>query len=71
MEVPTHAELIHRIEHFCKQNDMAESTFGRRAVNNPAFVSALRDPGRSPTLETLNRVAAFMAAHEPNQDAAA
>lgn len=62
MDVPTHDELIARIERFCERHGMAESTFGRLALNNPVFVTALRDPlRRSPTLETLNRIAAFMA----------
>ncbi len=61
MDVPTQAELIERIEAFCARHDMAESRFGREAVNNPAFVSGLRDRGRSPTLETLNRLSIFMA----------
>lgn len=71
MDVPTHDELIERIERFCARHEMAESTFGRLAVNNPAFVSALRHPGRSPTLETLNRLAAFMAEADAKAEAAA
>jgi hypothetical protein len=41
---------------------MAETRFGRDAVNNPAFLSGLRrDPPVSPTLDTLNKVRDFMA----------
>ncbi|MDH4191403.1 MAG: hypothetical protein OEW21_14525 [Betaproteobacteria bacterium] len=41
---------------------MAESTFGRRAVNDGKFVSRLRDGARI-TPETLERVSSFMARH--------
>ena len=72
MDVPTHDQLIERIEAFCRRHDMAESRFGREAVNNPAFVSGLRrDPPVSPTLETLNRVKAFMADTDATAEAEA
>lgn len=62
MHIPTHAELIARIEGFCARHGMAESTFGRLTLNNPGFVGNLRgEQPRSPTLDTLNRLAAFMA----------
>lgn len=61
MDVPSHDELLSRIEAFCKRHDLAESRLGREALNNPAFVSGVRDRGVSPTLDTLNRLAAFMA----------
>lgn len=59
MHIPSQVELIAKIEGFCRCHDMAESRFGREAVNNPAFISGLRD-GKSPTLETLNKLSAFM-----------
>jgi hypothetical protein len=68
MDVPTHAELITRIEQFCERHALAESTFGRLALGNSAFVGSLRDPGRSPTLETLNKLAAFMAEKDAELD---
>lgn len=43
---------------------MAESRFGRDALGNSAFVSGLRDLKRSPTLDTLNRIADFMATRD-------
>lgn len=62
MDVPTHDELIARIARFCERHGMAESRLGREALNSPAFVIGLRrDPPSSPTLETLNKLAAFMA----------
>ncbi len=52
--------LIDAIAEFCRRNTMAESTFGRRAVNDGKFVARLRDGARV-TPETLARVAEFMA----------
>lgn len=52
--------LLDRIADFCRQTGMAESTFGRRAVNDGKFVSRLRDGARI-NPETLDRVSAFMA----------
>ena len=43
-------------------NGMAESTFGRRAVNDGKFVARLRDGARI-TPETLERVSVFLDAH--------
>lgn len=61
MDVPTHDELLDRIAAFCERHGLAESTFGRMALGNPAFVSGLRrNPPVSPTLATLGRVSAFM-----------
>lgn len=61
MHIPTQTELLAKIEAFCRRHDMAETRFGRDAVNNPAFISSLRrDPPVSPTLETLNKVQEFM-----------
>jgi hypothetical protein len=61
MDIPTQSELLDRIEIFCRRHDMAETRFGRDAVNNPAFLSGLRrEPPVSPTLETLNKLKTFM-----------
>ena len=59
MDIPTQKELIDRIEQFCLRHDIAHTRFGRGAVNNPAFLRQLRD-GKSPTLETLNKLSDFM-----------
>lgn len=60
MDIPTQDELVGRIEAFLDRHNMRESRFGRESVNNPAFVSGLRS-GSSPTLDTLNKLKAFMA----------
>jgi hypothetical protein len=48
---------------------MAESTFGRRAVNDGKFVARLRDGARI-TPETLERIASFMSRHGATAPAA-
>src|SRR5258708_18337691 len=54
--------LLGSISDFCRRTGMAESTFGRRAVNDGKFVSRLRDGARV-TPETLQRVNVFIAKH--------
>jgi hypothetical protein len=51
--------LLDSIAEFCRRANMAESTFGRRAVNDGKFVSRLRDGARI-TPETLERVSVFL-----------
>jgi hypothetical protein len=60
-------ELLQEISDYCRQTGLAESTFGRRAVNDGKLASRLRHGGRI-TTETLDRIRSFMAA---NRDAAA
>jgi hypothetical protein len=53
-------ELLNEIRTFCRDNGMAETTFGRRAVNDGKFVGRVRDGARiSP--KTLEKVETFMA----------
>ena len=51
--------LLDSIAQFCQRNGIAESTFGRRAVNDGKFVARLRDGARI-TPETLQRVSNYM-----------
>src|SRR5262245_21598885 len=51
--------LLDSISQFCRLAGMAESTFGRRAVNDGKFVARLREGARI-TPETLKRVSAFL-----------
>jgi len=53
-------ELLQEISEYCRQTGLAESTFGRRAVNDGKLASRLRHGGRI-TTETLDRIRAFMA----------
>ena len=51
--------LLDSISEFCRRANMAESTFGRRVVNDGKFVARLRDGARI-TPETLERVSDFL-----------
>jgi hypothetical protein len=59
-------QLLGEISDYCRRVGMAESTFGRRAVNDGKLVSRLRIGGRV-TLETVERVRAFMSANRSIQ----
>ena len=43
---PAAGTLLGSISDFCRRTGMAESTFGRRAVNDGKFVARLRDGAR-------------------------
>jgi hypothetical protein len=57
-------EILSQITDFCRQADMAESTFGRRAVNDGKLVQRLRE-GKRITIDTLDRIQAYVAASTP------
>ncbi|MFO0990093.1 MAG: hypothetical protein U1F37_22525 [Alphaproteobacteria bacterium] len=57
-------ELLREISDYCRATRIAESTFGRRAVNDGKLVSRLRFGGRI-TIETANRIRDFISAHPP------
>src|ERR1700712_4833406 len=57
-------EILSQIADFCRQVDMAESTFGRRPVNDGKLVHRLRE-GKRITIDTLDRIQAFIAASTP------
>ncbi|MGY4287292.1 hypothetical protein ACVWXO_006512 [Bradyrhizobium sp. LM2.7] len=54
-------DILSQITEFCRKADMAESTFGRRAVNDGKLVQRLRE-GKRITIDTLDRIQAYMAA---------
>lgn len=60
--------LLSDILEFCAKNHIAESTFGRRAISDPAFVMRLRQGCGSRQI-TIARVRTFMTS--PEQAAAA
>src|SRR5262245_23671646 len=53
--------LLAEIAAFCQSVGMAESTFGRRVVNDGKLVSRLRVGGRV-TTQTVERIDSFIAA---------
>src|SRR5260370_39172494 len=48
-------QILSQISEFCRQADMAESTFGRRAVNDGKLVHRLRE-GKRITIRTRDRI---------------
>ena len=59
-------QILQEIGEFCRERGLAESTFGRRAVNDGKLANRLRNGGRI-TTDTLERIRSFMAR---NADAA-
>src|SRR5258708_544094 len=57
-------EILAQISAFCRQADMAESTFGRRTVNDGKLVARLRE-GKRITIDTLDRIQAYIVASSP------
>ena len=55
--------ILQEIAEFCRQRGLAESTFGRRAVNDGKLASRLRNGGRI-TTDTLDRIRSFIAQGE-------
>jgi hypothetical protein len=55
-------QLLQEISDYCRQTGLAESTFGRRAVNDGKLAARLRNGGRI-TTDTLDRIHNFMASH--------
>jgi hypothetical protein len=56
--------LLREISDFCRRSGMAETTFGRRAVNDGKFVSRLKIGGKV-TDATVARVRDFIASVDP------
>src|ERR1700723_2526966 len=52
--------ILSQITEFCRQADMAESTFGRRAVNDGKLVHRLGE-GKRITIDTLDPIQAHIA----------
>src|SRR5271168_5511677 len=52
-------QILSEIRDFCRETRTAESTFGRRVVNDGKLVSRLRDGARI-TTETLEKVRSYL-----------
>jgi hypothetical protein len=55
-------QLLQEIADYCRSSGLAESTFGRRAVNDGKLANRLRNGGRI-TTDTLERIRAFINAN--------
>lgn len=70
MAVSTNADqLLQEIGDYCRRSRVAESTFGRQAVNDGKLVQRLRMGGRI-TIETFDRVRSFIAGQSATSIAA-
>jgi hypothetical protein len=58
------AQILGEIRDFCRETRTAESTFGRRVVNDGKLVSRLRDGARI-TTETLEKVRSYLSVSRP------
>ena len=58
-------QLLSEISDFCRSAGLAESTFGRAAINDGKLVSRLRNGGRI-TTDTLDRIRGFMVNYTPS-----
>lgn len=60
MDIPTHADLVRQIDQFLLRHDMKPSRLAREATGEPALIDAIRDGKRSPTLNTVQKLAEYM-----------
>lgn len=59
----TNQSIIDSVEAYCKAFGIAETTFGKRAVNDGKLLARLRD-GKSISIDTYNRIQAAIAEHK-------
>jgi hypothetical protein len=59
------ADMLERIEVFCRDTGMPLSTFGRMAIGDGSLVANLRS-GRSLTLKSAQRLLDFMTTYAPD-----
>jgi len=59
------SDLLKEVGTYCREAGLAETTFGRLAVNDGKLISRLRDGGRI-TRRTLDRVRSYIADHPAN-----
>lgn len=64
-------QLLSDIEAFVAAHEITERRFGELALNDKNFVSDVRERGRSPSLNTVEKIKRFMMTYRPDQDAAA
>src|SRR5580700_8417648 len=60
----TSDQILGEIRDYCRATHTAESTFGRRVVNDGKLVSRLRDGARI-TTETLEKVRSYLSVSRP------
>lgn len=65
--VDTLSDFKKKVEQFLESTGMSPTVFGRTALNDPNFVFDLRSDKRSPSIRTLEKINAFMRAHNTSQ----
>ena len=61
------SKLLREVEDYCRRAGIAETTFGREAVNDGKLCARLRD-GKSLTLETADRIRDYIASQGGSGD---
>lgn len=59
-------QFVERVEAFLARSGMRPTDFGRESLGDPSFITHLRR-GRSPSLDTADRVNAFIERLESEQ----
>ena len=62
-------QLLQEIADFCARHKMAPSRFGEEALNARGFVHRLERNVHSPTLDTVEKVRAFMRTRDAAKEA--
>lgn len=60
MNIPTQADLVRQIDDFLARHDMKPSRLSRDATGEPGLIDAIREGRRSPTLNTVEKLATYM-----------
>lgn len=63
--------LLEDIAAFIAAHGLSERKFGELALNDKNFVSDMRDKGRSPSLNTVEKLRRFMMTYRPDAEQAA
>jgi hypothetical protein len=61
---PAARDLLAEVERYLRETGLGPTEFGTRAMRDGNFVQRLRG-GRTPTLQTIDRVRAFMTRKPP------
>lgn len=60
MKILTQADLVRQIDDFLERHAMKPSRLAREATGEPGLIDAIREGRRSPTLNTVEKLASFM-----------
>ncbi len=63
MVIPSVRSLLQEIDAFRAETGMSATAFGEKSLNDGGFLRGLAKRGRSPGLETVERVRNFMSSY--------